>query len=76
MLVIKQMDTDLRKYLQKYHNQLTWKDRIKIAFDIIEALNDIHRENAIHRDLHSGNILYSQFNNDWFISDLGFCVKP
>ncbi|RIA98267.1 kinase-like domain-containing protein, partial [Glomus cerebriforme] len=33
----------------------------------------IHGENAIHRDLHSGNILYSQFNNAWYISDLGFC---
>ncbi|PKY60747.1 kinase-like protein [Rhizophagus irregularis] len=28
---------------------------------------------AIYRDLHSGNILYSQFNNTWCISDLGFC---
>src|SRR6516162_10809511 len=24
-------------------------------------------------DLHSGNILYSQLNDDWYISDLGFC---
>src|SRR5205823_8896989 len=31
----------------------------------------IHRENAIHRDLHSGNILYNQ--GVFFISDLGFC---
>ncbi|RGB28060.1 hypothetical protein C1646_768308, partial [Rhizophagus diaphanus] len=30
-------------------------------------------EKAIHRDLHSGNILYSQFNNSWCVSDLGFC---
>ncbi|PKC68952.1 kinase-like protein [Rhizophagus irregularis] len=29
--------------------------------------------NSIHRDLHSGNILYLQFNADWSISDLGFC---
>ena len=27
----------------------------------------------IHRDLHSGNILYSQHYNRWKISDLGFC---
>src|SRR5207253_11162782 len=33
----------------------------------------IHFENAIHRDLHSGNILYYQFDNSWCISDLGFC---
>ncbi len=73
MLVMMQMDMDLRKYLQQNHNQLTWKERIRIAYEIILALYWIHEENAIHRDLHSGNILYSQFNDGWCISDLGFC---
>ena len=59
MLVMNEMDIDLRKYLQQNHNQLTWKERIQIAYDIIEALDSIHREDAIHRDLHSGNILRS-----------------
>ncbi|PKY15944.1 kinase-like protein, partial [Rhizophagus irregularis] len=67
------MDIDLRKYLQQYHNQLTWKERIRITFEITNALNSIHFEKAIHRDLHSGNILYSQYNDCWCISDLGFC---
>ena len=40
---------------------------------IVKKLYFIHKENAIHRDLHSGNILYSQFQNNWRISDLGFC---
>ncbi|EXX74695.1 Mkk1p [Rhizophagus irregularis DAOM 197198w] len=73
MLVIAKRDIDLRKYLQQNHNQLTWKDRIRIADEIILALYHIHSENAIHRDLHSGNILYSQLNDAWDISDLGFC---
>ncbi|POG60725.1 kinase-like domain-containing protein [Rhizophagus irregularis DAOM 181602=DAOM 197198] len=73
MLVMMEMDIDLRKYLQQNHNQLTWKERIGIAYEIILALYRIHGENANHRDLHSGNILYSQFNDRWFISDLGFC---
>src|SRR3954469_18985485 len=73
MLVIMKMDIDLRKYLQQNHNQLTWKERIKITSIIILELYWIHEENAIHRDLHSGNILYSQFNDSWRISDLGFC---
>ncbi|PKK65322.1 kinase-like protein, partial [Rhizophagus irregularis] len=64
------LDTDLRKYLQQNHNQLTWKERIQIAADIILALSRVHNKNAIHRDLHSGNILFrTKFN----ISDLGFC---
>ncbi|PKY45547.1 kinase-like protein, partial [Rhizophagus irregularis] len=33
----------------------------------------IHKENLIHRDLHSGNILYDYYTNSWFISDFGFC---
>ncbi|POG71846.1 kinase-like domain-containing protein [Rhizophagus irregularis DAOM 181602=DAOM 197198] len=73
MLVIYKMDIDLRKYLQQNHNQLTWKDRMKIIDEITVALYYIHKEKAIHRDLHSGNILYSQFNNSWCVSDLGFC---
>ncbi|CAB4424271.1 unnamed protein product [Rhizophagus irregularis] len=73
MLVILKMDIDLRKYLQQNHNLLTWKKRISILYKITISLYWIHRENAIHRDLHSGNILYSQFNDSWFISDLGFC---
>jgi serine/threonine protein kinase len=73
MLVMYKMNINLRKYLQQNHNKLTWKEKIKIAYEIILALYYIHKENAIHRDLHSGNILYSQFNDDWHISDLGFC---
>src|SRR5438034_8658838 len=73
MLVMDVMDTDLRKYLQKTQNQLTWKERIKITYEIIRALFVIHNENAIHRDLHSGNVLYSQLNQNWYISDFGFC---
>jgi serine/threonine protein kinase len=73
MLVIDRVDMNLREYLQKNHNQLTWKERIWIIRLIINALCNIHEENLIHRDLHSGNILYLHFNNGWYISDLGFC---
>ncbi|RGB39626.1 kinase-like domain-containing protein [Rhizophagus diaphanus] len=73
MLVIIKMDMDLRKYLQQNYNQLTWKGKIIIIYEIIDAIYLIHNENVIHRDLHSGNILFSQFNDSWYISDLGFC---
>ncbi|CAB4440326.1 unnamed protein product [Rhizophagus irregularis] len=73
MLVLHKMDVNLREYLQQNYSQLIWKEKIQITLDIIYALKDIHKENAIHRDLHSGNILYSERNQDWYISDLGFC---
>jgi serine/threonine protein kinase len=39
---------------------------------IVAALMKIHNENAIHRDLHSGNILF-RYGGVFHISDLGFC---
>ena len=73
MLVMNIADVNLREYLQQNHNQLTWKKRIRIISEIIEALYQVHEENSIHRDLHSGNILYVLRDDNWRISDLGFC---
>ncbi|POG60234.1 kinase-like domain-containing protein [Rhizophagus irregularis DAOM 181602=DAOM 197198] len=73
MLVMCIMDINLREYLQQNYNKPTWKENINITFEIVRALYFIHKENAIHRDLHSGNILFSKLNNFWNISDLGFC---
>ncbi|EXX68497.1 polo kinase CDC5 [Rhizophagus irregularis DAOM 197198w] len=72
MLVLNIMDIDLRKYLQQNHKQLTWKERIYLVYYIANALAQIHYVNAIHRDLHSGNILF-RIGQSPFISDLGFC---
>ncbi|CAB4416167.1 unnamed protein product [Rhizophagus irregularis] len=60
MLVMRLMDTDLRKYMQHQH---TWKEKLNIVFKIIDALYRIHFYGAVHRDLHSGNILYSKSND-------------
>ncbi|EXX64935.1 polo kinase CDC5 [Rhizophagus irregularis DAOM 197198w] len=73
LLVMLKYNMNLREYLQQNNNQLTWNERIEITFSVINRLYFIHKENSIHRDLHSGNILYSQFNDGWRISDLGFC---
>ncbi|GES98306.1 kinase-like domain-containing protein [Rhizophagus clarus] len=58
ILVMKQLDIDLRKYLQKHHKQLKWGERMQIMYNIINTLHNIHGENIIHKDLHSGNVLY------------------
>src|SRR6266498_2188131 len=73
LLVMFKMDMNLRKYLIQNYNQFTWKEKVKITSGIINALLAIHKENSIHRDLHSGNILYSKYRNHWYISDLRFC---
>src|SRR4051812_10645347 len=66
-----EMDTNLRKYLQN-HQQLTWKEKIKISLEISRALYQIHLEDAIHSDFHSGNILYYQIYDACYINDFGF----
>jgi serine/threonine protein kinase len=73
MLVIGYMNKNLREYLQHNHNKLTWKERVQIIHDTALTLAKIHQENTIHRDLHSGNILFSQFIQVFRISDFGFC---
>src|SRR3954453_5578386 len=67
------MDTDLRNYLELYHDELTWEKRIIITSNIINSLSIIHKKKSIHRDLHSRNILYSKSIDYWNISDFGFC---
>ena len=53
MLILDLMDIDIRKYLQCQH---TWKEKLNVAYRIIDALYKIHYSEAIHRDLQSGNI--------------------
>ena len=62
---------NLRGYLQKNHLNLTLKNRIKIFYDLCNALDDIHEKDLIHCDLHSGNMLME--GNYCLITDLGMC---
>ncbi|RIA94979.1 kinase-like domain-containing protein [Glomus cerebriforme] len=73
MLVMNKLDMNLREYLQQNYNNLTWQGKVQIILNIIMGLKNIHKENLIHRDLHSGNILFYQYTNSWYISDFGFC---
>ncbi|PKC55822.1 kinase-like protein [Rhizophagus irregularis] len=73
MLVMRRLDINLREYLQQNHNKLKWKERIQIIKNITSSLFEIHQENVIHRDLHSGNILYGTISQLFKLSDFGFC---
>jgi serine/threonine protein kinase len=73
MLAMHRLDINLEKYLRQYYDKLTWKIKIQIIYYIVRALIRIHKENVIHRDLHSRNILYLKETNHWYISDLGLC---
>ncbi|RIA90663.1 kinase-like domain-containing protein, partial [Glomus cerebriforme] len=74
---------DLHNYLQKDFTNITWnKQKLNMLWQISEGLETIHDVNFIHRDFHSGNILFDYKNggityeriyvkHQWKIGDLG-----
>src|SRR6185437_7783121 len=57
----------------KLEIKLHGKKELEFVYEISRALSSIYFENEIHRDLHLGNVLYSELDQRWYISDLGFC---
>ncbi|RHZ82763.1 hypothetical protein Glove_103g130 [Diversispora epigaea] len=68
MLVLRCYDNDLRHFIKDNYHTLTLLQKYKIICNITHSLVGIH---IVHRDLHSGNILYYAPNSQWCISDLG-----
>ncbi|PKY59240.1 kinase-like protein, partial [Rhizophagus irregularis] len=50
-------------------SELTWNDKIKLAYQITEGIKFLQGEKILHRDLHSGNIVVHQ--GEAKIIDLG-----
>ncbi|RHZ48712.1 hypothetical protein Glove_543g21 [Diversispora epigaea] len=71
ILVLQYYDNDLRRFLEDNFHSLTLLQKYKIISKITHSLAKIHSQNIIHRDLHSGNILYNSRNFAWYINDLG-----
>ncbi|CAB4373943.1 unnamed protein product [Rhizophagus irregularis] len=59
---------NLHNYLQKNFINITWNDKLFILHGISFGLDKIHKNNFIHRDFHSGNMLFSEY---WKVGDLG-----
>src|SRR5688572_25167434 len=60
----------LRNYITKDFYNIKWSKKLAILKRITLGLNHLHNQKIIHRDLHSGNILYEN-DLDVVISDLG-----
>ncbi|RIB00043.1 kinase-like domain-containing protein [Gigaspora rosea] len=48
---------DLREYLKINFSKLEWTDKLQMAREISDGLDFLHKNDIIHRDLHSKNIL-------------------
>jgi len=70
IIIMKYYKSDLRNYITENFYNIDWNKKLKILTHIVEGLNHIHKQNIIHRDLHSKNILCEN-EDDVVISDLG-----
>ena len=65
---------NLRNYLKINFSNLKWKEKLSFLYFIAYNLRNIHYLNYIHKDLHCGNILQFNNNNEYGntkITDLG-----
>ncbi|CAG8834082.1 30796_t:CDS:2, partial [Gigaspora margarita] len=77
MVMKRAIHGDLRKFIDRKFidkSELSWLERVKILSSIAKSLNELHNSDILHRDLHCGNILVDDVDNDTkiFISDFGF----
>ncbi|CAB5367079.1 unnamed protein product [Rhizophagus irregularis] len=64
-------------WINKNYEYFNWKDKLSALLNIINGLKEIHQRNLVHRDFHTGNILFLIFINNFsscvLISDMGLC---
>ena len=60
----------LKDYITKNFYEIKWNKKLEILQNIVAGLDHLHNQKIIHRDFHSGNILYEN-EFDIVISDLG-----
>ena len=73
IIIMKYYRSDLRSYITNDFYNIKWNKKLEILIHIAKGLDHIHKQDIIHRDLHSKNILCKNEENedDIVISDLG-----
>ncbi|CAB4422071.1 unnamed protein product [Rhizophagus irregularis] len=64
-------------WMNKNYEYFNWRDKLSALLNIINGLKEIHQKSIVHRDFHTGNILFLSkkynFGNCILISDMGLC---
>lgn len=63
---------DLAKYVEEKHVSLTFKQKLKILYDVADGLTHIHKV-AVHQDIKPENIFLKTDLSGAYISDFGIC---
>jgi serine/threonine protein kinase len=65
----------IRKLLNNSFISLGWKEKLDILRYIAYGLALIHKEGLMHKDFHSGNLVTTTLESNYYITDFGLC-KP
>src|ERR1051325_2268310 len=65
-------------WLNKNYRYFSWESKLNVLRYIIDGLIKIHQQQMVHRDFHTGNILFERLDiingrNRTYISDMGLC---
>jgi serine/threonine protein kinase len=76
MMIIQLADQgNLRHILSNNYNNILWKEKLNLLYNIAADLRSLHKLGYFHKDLHSGNILQNHSKNSnknyTYISDFG-----
>src|ERR1051325_6286001 len=67
---------DFNSRMNKNYKDYNWQRKLSALSYISKGLREIHNKQMVHRDFHTGNILFkdhSIYINTAYISDMGLC---
>ncbi|CAB5367139.1 unnamed protein product [Rhizophagus irregularis] len=64
-------------WINNNYEYFNWETKLFALISIINGLKEIHQRNSVHCDIHTGNILFLKFLNNFkncvSVSDMGLC---